>query len=113
MFKAKFSFVIVAILIGCAGTQEFRNAESIVATHKLFNGQTTVSEWQEHMESEGFECEMIENGSFSTTYRKKQRIDDADFLRCKRKTKDGIDDVALVVEDGAVIDAIIDFERNK
>ena len=64
------------------------------------------------MEIEGFKCEMVENGTFITTYRKKRRIDNADFLRCRRETESGINDVALVVENGIVTDAIIDFESN-
>ena len=101
---------LLAICVGCTGIQKHRSPESIIATHKLVNREGNVAEWQERMEAEGFECEMIENGTFSTTYRKKHRIDDADFLRCRRETEDGVNDVALVIEDGVVIDSIIDFE---
>ena len=101
---------ILAICVGCAGIQKHRSPEAIIATHKLVNRDGNVAEWQDRMETEGFECEMIENGTFSTTYRKKHRIDNADFLRCIRQTEDGVDDVALVIENGAVVDSIIDFQ---
>ena len=58
------------ICVGCAGIQKHRSPESIIATHKLVNRDGDVAEWQERMETEGFECKMIENGTFSTTYRK-------------------------------------------
>ena len=61
------------------------------------------------MELEGFTCEVIENGTFSTTYRGKQRIDNQDFIRCRRVLKRGIDDVALVVDSGLVTDVLIDW----
>ncbi len=108
-FTTCYIFLLV-IFAGCTGMQKQRSPEAIVRTHKLFTRESSVGEWQERMELEGFECEMVENGMFSTTYKKKHRIDNADFLRCRRGTANGVNDVALVVEDGIVTDVIIDFE---
>jgi hypothetical protein len=105
-----FLLVSLPICTGCVGIEKHQSPEAIIATHKLVNPEGSIAVWQDQMEAEGFECEMIENGTFSTTYKKKHRIDNADFLRCRRETADGVNDVALVIEDGVVTDSIIDFE---
>ena len=66
----------------------------------------------ERMEAEGFSCEKIENGTFSTTFMEKHQIKGKDFIRCKRALERGVDDVALVVENELVTDILIDFDWN-
>lgn len=105
-----FLLVSVSICTGCTAVHKHRSPESIIATQKLGTNDRTVEAWRQRMEAEGFKCEMIENGTFTTTYKKKQRIDNTSFLRCRRETEAGIDDVALVVEEGVVTDEIVDFE---
>ena len=106
-------FVLLWFCVGCAAIQKQRSPEAIIKTHKLLNQESGVVGWQARMESEGFECEMVKNETFSTTYKCKHRIDNADFLRCRRESESGIDDVALVVENDQVIDTIIDFVPNQ
>ena len=72
---------------------------------------------QRQMEENGFECTWTTNGTFvhqirhddgATTNR---TVENIDFIRCKRQTQQGMwvtyfDDVALVVQNGRVVDAL-------
>lgn len=72
---------------------------------------------QRQMEDNGFECTRISNGAFVHQIHhddgslESRSIENIDFIRCKRKTQQGVwvtyfDDVALVIEDGLVVDAL-------
>ena len=95
---------------GCAGTktlaQKHRTPDAIIAGLRLSNpGALDADVARARMEAEGFECEMVENGTFVlSTNREKGLLPDADFIRCRRELEHRIDDVALVVENGVVTD---------
>jgi len=75
---------------------------------------------QQQMAENGFECTRIDNGTFIHRIRhddgrmENRTLENIDFIRCKRKTQDGMwvtyfDDVALVIENGLVVDALTNW----
>ena len=109
--------ILASFLSGCVGTNAVfkrnRTPASIIRSLRLVHPkELTIDVARERMVAEGFACELVENGNFSTrTWQKKQAISNADFLHCKRELEKGFDDVALVVENGNVTDVLINWNE--
>ena len=107
--------VLACLTLGCAPisgrVKRERSPRMIVAGLRLNSPKTLdVTVAQERLESEGFSCKLVENGTVTTTRYKKQRINNANFVRCRRESPDGVDELALIIDDGMVTEVVFDID---
>ncbi len=119
--------VVVFAFAGCALPSSARSPkfldpeELLVALKDECPTGIPLAAAQERMESLGFTCESVIDGTFAYHFRddqgkrEKRTRENIDFILCKRQLKQGLmvtyfETVALVLENGVVMDAL--YEKN-
>lgn len=112
--------------VGCASSPASRTSKPVAPIEIFASLKQSYPEGvspevaQQRMEENGFECIRVHNGSFVHQVHhddgrlENRTLENIDFISCKRKTQDGMwvtyfDDVALVIENGLVVDAVCNW----